>query len=73
MSRKNRISPLDEAASLGQILSWENVHRTVVEKIVKEYAFRLYHKPRATAYRKRWMDAAMRGYDSTEKLKTLSS
>jgi len=60
---------MHEAESLGQILSWENVHRAVAEKIVKEYAFQLYHRPRAKAYRTRWMNAALRSYDSTEKLR----
>lgn len=66
MSRKNRLNPLDEARSLGDTLSLENVHRAVVERIVKEYSFQLYWKPRAQPYRKLWAAAAMRGYDSRE-------
>ncbi len=66
MSGKNRLNPLDEARSLGDILSLENVHRVVAVKIVKEYSFHLYWKPRAKAYRKLWEASAMRGYDSRE-------
>lgn len=66
MSRKNRLSPLDEARSLGNVLSMENVHRIIVEKIIEEYSFQLYWKPRAQAYRKLWAAAAMRGYDNRE-------
>lgn len=69
MARRNRLSPLDEARSLGDVLSLENVHRVTAEKVVKEYSFHLYWKPRAQRYRKLWAASAMRGYDSRERIK----
>ena len=60
----NRLNPLDEAISFGEVLHINGVDRNVAVKIIEDYGFNLYWRPRAKAYRNRWTQAATRGYDS---------
>ena len=66
-SRRNRPNPLDEARSLGETLAYHGVKGATARCIVEDFAFELYHKPRARPYRRLYIDSAMRGYESTRK------
>jgi len=44
------------------------LERDVVEEIIKNYAFSVYNKPRAKAFRKHFIETAMRWYDSNRQM-----
>ena len=63
---KNRLNPLDEAYAFGEILSYNGVEGNIARRITEDFAFSMYHKPRARRYKNLWIDAAMRGFESRE-------
>jgi len=59
-----KLNPLDNAIEFGRILAQRDVPESKADKVIKDFAFWQYHKPRAKRYRQLWIDSAVRGYMS---------